>query len=286
VAVRRDVSDLVERLARTGGLDGLQALNVGFQVAEADEDIWRAAQQWARTGRMPDAPRIEGWTPQALAHTWKPAEVFSALMLLRKDPVAASDALAHSPHDLEWVRRGLQQQESATDPQEDLDSAQSVAKLAAVLTESPIEPYLGAKVYARNVPGYEAPPSVAGRQSDLYVDLGRGIVAAFEVKQPEDLEGWFQGKRAADFWQQRKGKRAHLYFVMPHGWTGRAAFPREDIPEGTEVTFLPDTIGNDPVLQIHFVRELSEIMKRDPFVIGGKRARPTAPAWYRRRRRS
>jgi hypothetical protein len=95
-----EVSLLAKSLSRAQALDADRAERLARRIAEADDDIWRAALAWASTGEMPAEPAIEGQTPATLNARLSPSQTFTALMGLRTDPERALSALRHSPDDL------------------------------------------------------------------------------------------------------------------------------------------------------------------------------------------
>lgn len=85
---------LAESFVRLQGMDEEGARRIADKLAVADPDIQDAALAWATDGQLPDTPVIEGASPESLGRRLgKPSMVFTAMIRLREDPVAAKAAL-------------------------------------------------------------------------------------------------------------------------------------------------------------------------------------------------
>ena len=81
-----DQSLLASKFAEAQRLDDDKAAQLAQEVLGGPEDIGRAALAWAASGVMPPEPHVAGETPKSLAERFAPSQVFTGLILLRRDP--------------------------------------------------------------------------------------------------------------------------------------------------------------------------------------------------------
>lgn len=77
------------------GMAEERAAAMASKIAAADDDIWQAALSWSRSGELPEAPEVEGYSPRELGERLTPSAALTALMALRRDPQRAGSALRH-----------------------------------------------------------------------------------------------------------------------------------------------------------------------------------------------
>jgi hypothetical protein len=88
-----DLLRLAHSIAAEQALTFDEALEEAKAVTEYDPDIVAAAVEWITTGKMPNAPEVDGDTPKSLQKYYYPTQIFDMLQGLR--------------HNLEETKRGL-----------------------------------------------------------------------------------------------------------------------------------------------------------------------------------
>lgn len=79
------VDTTAKAFSQVQGLGLGESRSIARQLA-SDPDIAEAAEEWARTGKFPEKPTIEGRTPASLSSEFIPTEVFTMLRELRLRP--------------------------------------------------------------------------------------------------------------------------------------------------------------------------------------------------------
>ena len=86
------IDELTQMFVANQDIETASAHRIAQKIAN-DDDVFNAALTWVATGAFGSQPNIEGHSPNSLSAVYRPTQVFTILLGLKRDPRHAKKML-------------------------------------------------------------------------------------------------------------------------------------------------------------------------------------------------